>query len=185
MSLPRILSLSPQDELQTIVSPVTRALRGAHPHVDLSQSSSQRSTALDKLSINNLAAELEMELLPKSDAFTLKLQSYDGAVFATIEYSVDAGKRQLRINDVTAPLTGSPGSPVLIRMFLDGSVLEVFANDTTALTVRAYQNSSPRLRLALEGNAQITSLNIWQINPISSDRLTGSFCSQASSEKSS
>jgi hypothetical protein len=61
-------------------------------------------------------------------------------------------------------------------MFLDGSILEIFTNDTTTLTARVYQNPSPRLRLVLDGNAELTSLNIWQMNPISKDRLTGSLC---------
>jgi Glycosyl hydrolases family 32 C terminal len=62
-------------------------------------------------------------------------------------------------------------------MFLDGSVLEVFANDTVALTSRIYRNPSGPLRLKLEGDVKIMSLQTWQMKPISKDRLTGSLCS--------
>lgn len=175
MSLPRLVSINLQGELQTTASPRTRMLRGKHVYIDASQSPTLRLKALDTLSINDVSAELELELLPKADAFTLRLQSSDGAVFATIGYSIDAGKRRIRVNDITAPLAGSAGSPVRLHMFLDGSVLEIFS-DTTALTARIYKNPSPRLRLALEGNVEITSVNIWQMNPISKDRLTGSWC---------
>lgn len=176
MSLPRVISLSPGGELQTTISPAARTLRGKHTSVDTRQSPALRLKALDTLPINDLSAELELELLPKSDAFALRLQSYGGIAFATIAYSVDSGKRQLRVNNMTAPLAGPQGSPVRLHMFLDGSALEVFANDTMALTARIYKNVSPRLRLALEGDAEITTLNIWQITPISKDRLTGSLC---------
>ena len=176
MALPRTLSLSPQNELQTAVSPAARVLRGNHANIDPSLNPAMRIKALDTLAIHNLAAELELELLPKADAFTLRLQSHDGQVFAGIEYSVETGTRQLRVNDIKAPLAGSAGSPVRLHMFLDGSVLEVFANDTTALTARLYRNPAPLLRITLEGNAEINSLHTWQMNPISKDRLTGSLC---------
>jgi beta-fructofuranosidase len=175
MSLPRIVSLTPEGELQTTVSSATRTLRGNHKSIDPNQNPASRLKALDNLSMNDLAAELGLELLPKSDAFTLRLRSNEGSVFAAIGYSVNGQKRQLRINDIAAPLAGPPGSPVRLHMFLDGSVLELFSG-ATALTARLYKNPSPRLRLVLEGDVEITSLNIWQLTPISKDRLTVSLC---------
>jgi len=86
------------------------------------------------------------------------------------------GGRELRVNTVTAPLSGAPGSPVHLRAFLDGSVLEVFANGTTSLTARTYTIPSGPLRLKIEGEAELTNLDVWQITPISKDRLTGSMC---------
>jgi hypothetical protein len=66
---------------------------------------------------------------------------------------------------------------VRLHAFLDGSVLEVFVNGTMALTARIYQTPSGPLRLKLEGNAKPSSLDVWQMTPISKDRLTGSLCS--------
>jgi sucrose-6-phosphate hydrolase SacC (GH32 family) len=65
------------------------------------------------------------------------------------------------------------GSPVRLHVYLDGSVLEVFANETTSLTKRIYQIPSGPLTLKLEGAAELTSLDAWQMKPISKDRLTG------------
>jgi hypothetical protein len=62
-------------------------------------------------------------------------------------------------------------------MFLDGSVLEIRANDTTFLTARIYQIPAGPLRLKLEGNVELISLYAWPMTPISKDRLTGSLCS--------
>ncbi len=176
MSLPRIMSLSPQNELQTTVSPAAHILRGKNSNVAPTLDHASRLKALEAISIEDLAAEFLLELLPKGDTFTLQLQSNDRQAFATIRCSIEAGNRQLQINDLKAPLEGIPGSPVRLHMFLDGSVLEVFANDTTALTARLYQHPSQSLKFSLEGNTEIASLNVWHMNAISKDRLTGSLC---------
>jgi len=62
-------------------------------------------------------------------------------------------------------------------MFLDGSVLEVFANGATALTARIYQIPASPLRLKLEADSELIFLDAYQMTPISNDRLTGSSCS--------
>jgi len=176
MSLPRTLSLSVQNELQTAVTPAARVLRGKHIGIDPQLSAPDRAKALGTVLITNLAAEIELELHPRGDDCTLKLLSTDGTVFATVSIQTQAGSRQLRVNSVSAPLAGVPDSPVRLHMFLDGSVLEVFANDTTSLTARIYQAVSGPLHFSLGANAEIASLNIWDMKPISNDRLTSSLC---------
>ena len=176
MSLPRTLSLSAQNELQTEVAPAARVLRDKRIGIDPQQSASARAKSLETLPITDLAAEIELELQPKADNCALSLRTQDGTVFASIVCEKQGGRRQLRINSVVAPLAGTPNSPVRLHMFLDGSVLEVFANETTALTARIYNVVSGPLHLTLEGSAEIASLTIWQMKPISKDRLTGSLC---------
>lgn len=63
-----------------------------------------------------------------------------------------------------------------LHLFLDGSILEVFANGGTALTARVYQIPLGPLRLKLDGNAEIISIHVWQMQSISNNRLTGSQC---------
>jgi beta-fructofuranosidase len=164
MSLPRVLSLSSQNELQTEVAPDAGALRA------------DQSGSIDAVRIKNLAAEIDVHLHPKADEFTLRLFSEAGD-FVSISSSHQSGSRELRVNTSAAPLPGSPGSPVRLHMFLDGSVLETFANETVALTARVYQIPSGPLRLKLEGEVTLASLQTWQMKPISKDRLTGSLCS--------
>lgn len=176
MSLPRVLSLNAQNELQTEVAPAAQTLRSAHTTVQDADQSPMRQRVLDTVRIHDLAAELDLRLHPKADDFTLRLQS-DFGDFATISCSNQSGSRELRVNTVTAPLSGIAGSSVRLHMFLDGSVLEVFANETTALTTRIYQIPSGPLRLKLEGDAKFISFDAWPMTPISKDRLTGSLCS--------
>jgi beta-fructofuranosidase len=164
MSLPRMLSLNSQNELQTEVVPDVGKLRA------------DQSGNIDAVRIKDTAAEMVVHLHPKADEFKLRLYS-DAGDFVSISCSHHSGSRELRVNTIAAPLPSAPGSPVRLHMFLDGSVLELFANETVALTARVYQIPSGPLRLKLEGDATIASLHAWQMKPISKDRLTGSLCS--------
>jgi len=176
MSLPRVLSLSSANELQMKVAVAAEQLRGTHTRITRETSPAVKQKTLDELRIHNLCAELKLELHPKADEFAIHLQSESGEIFTTISYTNRGEKRELQVNAVKASLTGTAGSPARLHMFLDGSVLEVFAGETTALTARIYRIPSGPLRLKLEG-AEAVSLDAWQITPISKDRLTGSLCS--------
>jgi len=173
MSLPRVLSLTSLNELQTTVSPDVHKLSTHHIRISSSEALSGPNLqhALDAIRIRNLSARLEIEVQPNTDDFTLRLYS-DTGDFVRISCSRQSGGRELRVNTLTAPLPAPPGSPVRLHMFLDGSVLEVFANETVALTARVYRIPSEPLRLQLEGNVKLLSLNAWQMKPISSSRLT-------------
>jgi beta-fructofuranosidase len=176
MSLPRTLSLNSENELQTNVAPVAEKLRGAHTGITFETTLSAQQKILDALRIHDLAAELQLAFRPKGNEFSIHLQSESGKNFATLSFTNESGGRKFRVNTVTAPLPGDEGSPVHLRAFLDGSVLELFANGTTSLTARIYKIPSGPLRLKIEGEAELTNLDVWQMTPISKDRLTGSMC---------
>jgi len=174
MSLPRVMSLNLDGELQTEINPIVHSLRSDHTRISSDQSASTREKVLNGLRIRDLCAELQIELHPRNDKFGLRLQADEGD-FITISSSQKDNGRQLLVNSVAAPLSGSPQSPVRLHMFLDGSLLELFANNTTAITARVYGKASGPVRLKLD-DAELISLDAWQIQPISSDRLTGSLC---------
>ncbi len=173
MSLPRVMSLTAKGELQTEVAPAVRTLRSKNSKS--SDSSNGPRRAIDQTRIHSLAAELDLQIQSASDEFTVRLES-DGGDFARIACSKQSGERKLRVNKIAAPLSGAAASPVNLHIFLDGSVLEIFANGTTSMTARVYQIPSGPLRLRLEGDAKVTSFDAWQMEPISQDRLTGSLC---------
>jgi beta-fructofuranosidase len=175
MSLPRILALNSENELEMKVAPAAQQLRGAHLSAGVAPAALQQF--LRNLRIRDLAAEFELEFRPRSSNIVLHLQSESGENFVSISCMNKAAKSELRVDSAVAELNGAPGSPVHLHMFLDGSVLEIFANGTTALTKRIYKTPSGPLTLKLEGDADITSLDVWQMTPISKDRLTGSMCS--------
>lgn len=174
MSLPRVLSLNAQNELQTEVSPAAHQLRARATRFTNKDGAAGHEKTLDSLRIHDLAAELDLHVTPRSDEFTLTLESEDGKPFANI--SCNSATRQLRVNNVSAPLSGAAEAPLHLHMYLDGSVLGIFANQTTALTARMYQIPSSPLRLKIAGNADLISLDAWQITPISHNRLTSPLC---------
>jgi beta-fructofuranosidase len=176
MSLPRTLSLNSEGELQTQVIEATSALRTTHTRIGSDQSASTRERLLNELRIRDLCAELELELHPKADNFAIRLQS-DTEEFVTLSFIDSGSGRELRVNTRTAPVAGAPGSPIHVHMFLDGSVLEIFTNGTAALTARVYRKPSGPIRLSFKGPADVKSLDVWQMKPISPDRLTASICS--------
>ena len=165
MSLPRVLSLTPKNELQTEIAPAASILRGNHTRAHQKE--------IDRVHIRDLAAELDLHFQPKADSFTLRLHS-NNQDFAVITCSSGPAGRELRIGKITAPLSGTR---VHLHMFLDGSVLETRANQSTFITARIYEIRSGPLGITLEGSLEDAVLDAWQMNPISPNRLTDPLCS--------
>ena len=66
------------------------------------------------------------------------------------------------------PLRLSDGEPLELRVFIDRSVIEVFANDRQCLTVRVYPHQLSRgvSLFARGGGARLLSLDCWQMRSI-------------------
>ncbi len=167
MSLPRVLSLNRENELQTEVAPVAGILRGTHTRA--------QGKEIDKLRIHDLAAELDLRM--HGNEFTLYFSS-DSGDFASLACVNQSAGRELRIGKFAVPLAGQQASPIHLHIFLDGSILEMSVNEKTFLTARVYQVPSAPLRLRLEGKGEIAALDLWQMNPISANRLTTPLCRQ-------
>ncbi len=174
MSLPRIVSLNSSGELQTEVAPAAQQLR-LHA-VQLTSSDKNWKRMMESIRIRDLAAEIEIRLQPKSNEFAIKLIDDNGEPFVTISSAENDSSRELLVNRIVAPLPSATGSEIHLRMLLDGSVLEVFANGTTSLTARIYEIPSGPLHLKFEGDPSVASLKVWQMTPISKNRLTSPFC---------
>jgi sucrose-6-phosphate hydrolase SacC (GH32 family) len=67
-----------------------------------------------------------------------------------------------------APLELSPGEPLRLRIFIDRSILEVFANGRQCVTQRFYPSRPDSLGVKLfarEGAAKVTRLDAWRMDP--------------------
>lgn len=66
------------------------------------------------------------------------------------------------------PLKLSEGEPLELRVFIDRSIIEVFANDRQCLTVRVYPHQLSRgvSLFARGGGARLLSLDCWQMRSI-------------------
>ena len=114
-----------------------------------------------------------MSLHFRNERFSLTLM--DGAkVFLQLTYDPAQMGKELKANDSATELPAGKRTETEINLFLDGSVLEIFANHRECLTVRVYQTAQNPLRVEV-GDAdvdKISSFHVWQLTPISRDRLT-------------
>jgi beta-fructofuranosidase len=65
-----------------------------------------------------------------------------------------------------APFVLSPGELLSLRVFVDQSVVEVYANDRQAIARRVYPKGSDSLGVALfaiGGDAHIQSVKAWEM----------------------
>jgi beta-fructofuranosidase len=166
MSLPRILSLAPDGSLRMEPAPAVEVLRRGHVHTG-GMSASKDQDSLTAMRIHNLAAELQVELIPeRSGSFLLQLLLDRGEPFAEVGYKRENLGRELRLNRTHASLPRRAGDPIMLRLFLDGSVLELFANAVTTITERVYTVPQGPLRIVLQGQVGVNSVDLWQMQPI-------------------
>jgi beta-fructofuranosidase len=85
------------------------------------------------------------------------------------EILFDAKTKTIRCGGRSAPLELSPGERLTMRVFVDGSVIEVFANRRVCLTERFYPARPERLRAALVARgapATVRRVNAWKMGTI-------------------
>ena len=85
------------------------------------------------------------------------------------EHNMPTDKRFAR--EQVAPFELKPGEPLRLRVFLDRSVLEVYANERQCITQRIYPSRPDSLGVALiarGGSAKVKSLDAWDISPTNS-----------------
>ncbi|HUI74292.1 MAG TPA: glycoside hydrolase family 32 protein [Candidatus Acidoferrum sp.] len=172
MSLPRELALGPEGELVMRVVPEVSDL-GTNLEILPGKivSPEARRTALRRMRVENLSAEIQIRIVPKS----FRLVVTDGtSQFLTIAYNPEGGGKELEINGKYAELTTRKGADLEFHVFLDASVVETVANDRVALTSRVYTVPRGPLHLvASESDLDaLVSLQVSRMRPISPDRLT-------------
>jgi beta-fructofuranosidase len=173
MALPRVLALNRTNELEMTVHPALEVLRGSHSGVGKSMGEVALKQSLADMRIENLAAELNAEVLPRDGTgATLTLRSNEGKAVVTVRCAFHRGSGELQVNGATVHLSAPVNQPVQFRLFLDGSVLEVFVNRTTVMTVRVYDLPAGPLRIDFTEISAMLSLDLWPIQPISKNRLT-------------
>jgi len=149
---------------------VVDSLRDHHAQVSV-QDARDPQKALASLRIRDLAGDIVVRFREQR-SFLLQLRSEKGEPFADIAYDPYKKDAELGVNTTRGAFDAS--EPITLRILLDGSVLEVFANDRTAITARVYSVPSAPLLLEVSGANSIERLHAWQMKPISGDRLSRS-----------
>jgi beta-fructofuranosidase len=173
MSLPRVLTLGSDGGLRMAVAPAVEVLRGKSTRAEDPTQSVAAEKSLAAMRIRDLAAELQFTFVPEaSRPFIAELRSERDELFATVAYRSQDTGRELTVNKTSAALVVAAGQSVRLRLLVDGSVLELFANDTAVITERVYVAPQTPLKILLQPGARVISVDLWPMKAISPDRLT-------------
>ena len=179
ISLPRVLDLDVTGRLVQSPAGGTEVLRGGHHRLVEGMDLSARDISIDDLRGDSLEIRARFEVSEDS-TFGVRIRcSPDGAEQTTIE--IDPERRTLTVDrtksslDPEALLTretgslGAVGKDVEVRIFLDRSVIEVFANGSAA-TSRVYPMRADSLGVivfATGGGVRLKELEAWEMVSIS------------------
>ena len=180
ISLPRVLSLGPDNELEMAVAPEFSSLRTNTVAIKGTQSPEKLQAALSKATFDNRAGELTCMFAARQSrgcGLELRMLSDSGAS-TVLALKFREGQRDLlvEVGDRTVPLNPGPDGTSFIQILVDGSVVETFIDKRHVITTRSYvePGSKGRTQAVWSGESRaLKSLTISNIKPISDNRLTG------------
>lgn len=178
MSLPRILSLGDDGQLRMDVPEEIEALRyGAFRKEDFAVQSGA-DLAIDGIGGNSFELYIEMESSEASEYGVKVCASPDGQEKTAVFY--DAAENKLKVDThksgpadtpkgiEAGPLALKEGERLKLRVFVDKSVVEVFANSRQAVMRRIYPSQPDSVGVCLfstGGTTQVHTLQSWNISP--------------------
>jgi beta-fructofuranosidase len=177
MSLPIHITLLRDGTLGLEPVKEVEALRQEHFHFESLLIPPEAGLPLD-IQGDSLEIEIEFPSNLMTEAGVTLRASIDGQDQTRIVYEPHSQQLVVhRLNPIpdvdidhqSAPLSLIPGEPLILRIFLDHSVLEIFANHRTCLVSRVYpfHESSVHISLFAQNNpAVINRLDIWKLKNI-------------------
>jgi beta-fructofuranosidase len=173
MALPRILSLTADGTLEMQIAPEARALRAKSFVLPQQQTGTpQLARSLENFQIENLAGEVAWKT--NSPRLTLSIEDRTGPWWSAKIELKDATAATLTVNEKALEIPLGQKREVEFHLFLDASVAELTCNRQHVLTTRIYRQPDGPLRFRINEDdlPALTSLQTWQLRPISPDRLT-------------
>jgi beta-fructofuranosidase len=186
MTLPRRLTLKSKDRVQIEPAGDIESLRHDHQHVDAMELPANREIVLKDIqgSAMEIIADIdpkgapmvEMNLLrsPDKEEYTrvafYRNRGYRGQSLITIDSSYSSLSPDVRSRaPETAPISLGRDEPLRLRVFIDRSVVEVFANGKQCVAMRVYPEREDSIGISLRSQGQDASLNsldAWQMKSI-------------------
>ncbi len=164
MSLPRVLTIGAQGQLEIAVAAEAARLRGPEEKIAVQPSAPFRRK------LATLRQELRLPVEFPGGKVTVGL-SVNGA--RLWELTVDVPGNAIRCGGTTFPLPALPYPRPALHIFLDGSVIESFIGGREALTSRVYGLKPGETELEVAVSGQRGSVfHLWPLAAISPDRLT-------------
>jgi beta-fructofuranosidase len=178
MSLPRVLTLGPDGMLR--MNPPEEIERLRYRMQSLSDISvpANHETVLDGIGGNSIELSLDLEAQGARQFGVKVCRSAKGEEETLVYY--DATDKKLKVDTKKSSLTEgpksieagplqlNPGKPLQLRVFVDKSVVEVFANGRQAVMRRVYPSRADSTGVAIfsrGGPARVQKLHKWDMMP--------------------
>jgi len=176
MSLPRVLSLGSDGRLRMHVATEVNQLRGREQTLTVTTNEEVTQQKIDAMRVQGCCGEILCTIQRSAEPFELVLRASAGnsTPWLAIEYD-PLHPGQISIDARPLPLALGNRENIELHLYIDGSVIEVFVNQQIARTKRFYfaGNSSQDLRMQWKcKTTDIVNLTVWELTPISADRLT-------------
>jgi len=167
-SLPRIITLGKDNTLRFTVAGEVDALREKEQRVALNPSQG--------VHLKDACGELLCTVKQGSEPFAFDLVDANAAPNAPSLLSISTANFQdLSVDQKSLTISRAQDEPLELHFYIDGSVIELFVNKQAMFTKRFYYPgpTAPEIGIKIAGNtAGIQRLSLWQLRPISKDRLT-------------
>ena len=190
LSLPQRLSLGADSQLRIAPLEAIATLRGAHRHVAETTLRANHELVLEQVHGNALELDLEIDprearwvqlnVLRSPDAqeqtsitfynFDRKLSVwYHTPGILCLDGSRSSARPDVWLRPPERTTLPRGGDPLRLRVFVDRSVVEVFANEKQYLAMRVYPGRADSLGVSLRAQGQdavLKRLDAWQMQPI-------------------
>ena len=191
MSLPRVLTMGQDGRLKISVDPAVEKLRkheqklhlapakpAEHGSKEMQSTERLKDACGEILCVVNPNEPFTLDLLdtsqhteaPKDPTAVVAMQ----ISLISLRYS-HANPGELVVDQQRMPIHLAADEPLGLHFYIDGSVIELFVNNQITCTKRFYYPgvAAPEIAVSITGKqSDISRLSMWQLTPISKDRLT-------------
>lgn len=179
MSLPRLLTLRADGRPGMSPAPEVQTLRGAHRHWEGLHVRPGQPGGLEGVQGDALEIRAEFAAGSRGRFGLLVRCSPDHREHTLIAWDAETGQLTVDLTHSSlsdqvgrgcygGELALSPDEPLVLDLFLDRSVIEVYANERVCLSCRVYPTLPESRGVALwgTGQVQVRSLDVWEMNSI-------------------
>jgi beta-fructofuranosidase len=178
LSLPRVVHLREDGTLGIRPAPQIRALCGARQSYSNLFITEARETLIPGAEGDAVRIRADIDTSDADECGILVLCSSDLSEHTPIVYN-DRAKRLSIGNRPSAEQNGNfelkEGELLRLEIYVDASVIEVFANGRACVTGRSYTSKPDNVGIGLTargGSAKVAAMTVFEMKPISADRLT-------------
>jgi beta-fructofuranosidase len=176
MSLPRVLTLDTDGRLRMRVAAEVNGLRMHKQALNVTAEEESNQLQINALRVERCSGEILCTVRRTSEPFELVLHdsAENPSPYLTVSYD-PRHPGQVSIDGRPVPVALSDGENVEIHLYIDSSVVEALVNNQVAWTKRFYYEGKTTQDLCIRWigkTTNIVTLIVWQMSPISADRLT-------------